>query len=314
MSGVSVLFLAGGPIQPPLQRGMGFPVAGLPLDSSRTLLAAWLDAVDLCVGERQSSTLLLCSSSADSEWFSAELRRAGRGSGSVEVRLDARPHRGVCGLIADTAAASPLAEWLLLVELNTLPPLSLSPLLQAVATDQVAMVVGVSRDDRPSGVYLLKANLLKDVPRVGYVDLKEQFLPQLVSRGCRIESAVLAETSVRLTDRRNYLRGIRIWQSERETVKAGPSVSGNSLLCEGVVAPEGSFVLDSAILPGAMIGRGAVIARSVVGPLMHVPDGAVLVDAVLANPRLGAGPREFRTSQGIPLPETPSDALPSWSR
>ena len=120
VSGVSVLFLAGGPIQPPLQRGMGFPVAGLPLDSSRTLLAAWLDAVDLCVGERQSSTLLLCSSSADSEWFSAELRRAGRGSGSVEVRLDARPHRGVCGLIADTAAASPLAEWLLLVELNTL--------------------------------------------------------------------------------------------------------------------------------------------------------------------------------------------------
>lgn len=97
-------------------------------------------------------------------------------------------------------------------------------------------------------------------------------------------------------------------------MKAGPSVSGNSLLCEGVVAPEGSFVLDSAILPGAMIGRGAVIARSVVGPLMHVPDGAVLVDAVLANPRLGAGPREFRTSQGIPLPETPSDALPSWSR
>lgn len=314
MTAVSVLFLAGGPVQPSLQRAVGFPVAGLPLEANRTLLSAWLDVIERCVDERQAPTLLLCSSAADSEWFSAELHRAGRGRGSVEVRLDARPHRGVCGLVADTAAASLLSEWLLLVELNTLPPLSLSPLLQAAATDPVAMVVGVSRDERPSGAYLLKASLLKDVPRLGYVDLKEQFLPQLVSRGHRIESAVLAETSVRLTDRRNYLRGIRIWQSERETVIAAPSVSGNSLLCEGVVAPEGSFVLDSAILPGAMIGRGAVIARSVVGPLMHVPDGAVLVDAVLANPRLGTGPREFRTSQGIPIPETPNDAVPSWSR
>lgn len=314
MTEVSVLFLAGGPVQPPLQRALGFPVAGLPLAPNCTLLVAWLEVVDRCVATVRSSTHLLCSSESDAAWFAAELRRAGRGPASVDVRVDARAHRGVCGLVADTAAACPLAEWLLLIELNTLPPLSLSSLLAAASKPQVSMAVGASRDERPSGAFLLRSNLLKDVPKLGYVDLKEQFLPQVVSRGGRIESAVLSETAVRLSDRRNYIRSIRIWQSERAMATSGPSVAGNSLLCEGVDVPDGAFVLDSAILPGAIIGRGAVIARSVVGPLMHVPEGAVLVDAVLSNPRLGAGQQELRTSRGIPLGETPNDAIPSWSR
>lgn len=314
MSSISVLLLAGGPSQPALQRSLGFPVAGLPLESDRTLLVEWLDLIDRCIGDRRSPTLLLCSDSADAEWFSAELRRAGRDSAAVEVRIDARPHRGVCGLIADTATACPLADWLLLIELNTLPPLSMTPLIQAALNPQSAMAVGASRDERPSGAYMLRVDLLKDVPKLGYVDLKEQFLPQLVSRGCRIESAVLSETSVRLTDRRNYLRAIRVWQSEHMTAESKASASGHSLLCEGVALSNGAFVLDSAILPGASIGQGAVVARSVVGPLMQVPDGAVLIDAVLANPRLGSRREEFRMSRGFPIAETPNDAVPSWSR
>jgi hypothetical protein len=314
MSPVSVIFLAGGAIQSPLQRALGYPVAGMPLDPERTLLAAWLEVIDRSFGERNAPTFMLCSTSADAEWFSAELRRAGHSSASVEVRMDARPHRGVCGVLADTAAACSLAERLLVVELNSLPPLSLAPLREVAARPRVAMVVGSSSDERPSGAFMLQSSLLNDVPRLGYVDLKEQFLPQLVAKGYRVERAMLSETSVRLTDRRNYLRGIRIWQSERSGTETSELVAGNSILCNGIVVPPGAFVLDSAILPGAKIGHGAVIARSVIGPLMQVPDGAILVDAVLANPRLGAGTGEFRTSQGIPLAETPNNAVPSWSR
>lgn len=314
VSRFSVLFLAGGPNQPSLQRALGFPVAGLPLESDRTLLAAWLDVIDRRAGDPPSSMHLLCSAASDADWFSAELRRAGRSSAAIDVRLDARAHRGVCGLLADTASDCPLAEWSLVVELNALPPASLDPLFEAAAKPEVAMAVGSSRDERPAGVFLLRNDLLKEVPRLGYLDLKEQFLPQLVARGRRIEAAALSETAVRLTDRRNYLRAIRIWQSTRGAAAADPAIAGSSLVCEGVQMPQDGFVIDSVILPGAAIGRGAVIARSVIGPLMQVPEGSVLVDAVLANPRLGGGRSNFRASAGIPVQETPKDAVPSWSR
>ena len=82
----------------------------------------------------------------------------------------------------------------------------------------------------------------------------------------------------------------------------------------GVELAEGAFVLDSVILPGASIGPRCVVARSIVGPLIRLPEGSVLVDAVMANPRLGDRPTEFRVSSGISLPESPKDAVPLWSR
>lgn len=309
----TVLFLAGGPSQPPLQASMGFPVAGLPLDAGRTLLSCWLGLIERSFSAGPDSIHVLTSCSRDADWFSAELRRAGGIARSVDVRVDARGHRGVCGLLADTVAAIAPADWLLVVELNSLPPASLRPILRESGGADVPLLVGGSRDSRPSGVFRLRTELLAQVPRLGYLDLKEQFIPQLVARGRRVELAELAETAVRLTDRRNYLRAIRIWQSMGRSVGTPPSIAGNSLVCDGVEISPGGFVLDSVVLPGATIGRGSVVARSVIGPLMKVPDQAVLVDAVMANPSLGSIRTELRSSSGAPSIRTPSDAVAKWS-
>jgi ADP-glucose pyrophosphorylase len=91
-------------------------------------------------------------------------------------------------------------------------------------------------------------------------------------------------------------------------------VSGHSIVCRGAEVAPDAFILDSVVLPGAAIGSRCVVARSVIGPLIRVPEGSVLVDAVMANPRLGDRPADFRVSSGIPTAETPKDALPSWSR
>lgn len=309
----SVLILAGGLNPTPLQQLMGFPVAGLPLGRDRTLLANWLAVIDESLGSARRSAHLLCGTPSDEQWFVAELRRPTTSVIGVEVRRDGRPHRGVCGILADTAAECALSEWLLVIELNSLPPKSLKPLLKETA-EGVSMVVGSSADERPAGAFLLRRDLLGDVPRIGYLDLKEQFLPQLVARGHRIAAAELAATSVRMTDRRNYLRGVRIWQTEHAGSESASNIAGHSVVASGVELSPDAFVLDSVILPGASIGPRCVVARSVVGPLIRLPEGSVLVDAVMANPRLGDRAAEFRVSSGISLPESPKDAVPSWSR
>ncbi len=292
---------------------MGFPAAGLPLSRDRTLLSAWLEVIDRSLGSLRRSTQLLCSTPADEQWFLAELRRPTNSIAEIEVRRDDRPHRGVCGILADTVEARGLRDWLLVVELNTLPPKSLVPMLEALAAEP-SMVVGASADERPAGAYLLRSESLMDVPRRGYLDLKEQFLPQLVSRGHRISRAMLSETSVRLDDRRNYLRGVRIWQSENNEVTSEQNVGGHSIVSHGAEVAEDALILDSVVLPGAVVGPRCVVARSVIGPLLRLPEGSVLVDAVMASPGLGGLHAESRVSSGIPNPNGPKNALLSWSR
>jgi hypothetical protein len=309
----AVLMLAGGLNPTPLQRLMGFPPAGLPVSRDRTLLAAWLEVIDRSLGSLRGSTHLLCGTPSDEQWFLAELRRPTTSVSGVEVRRDDRPHRGVCGILADTVEACGLTGWLMVIELNTLPPRSLTPMLEKFEGEP-SVLVGASEDERPAGAFLIRADLLKDAPRRGYLDLKEQFLPQMVSRGHRVSAARLSETSVRLVDRRNYLRSVRIWQSENPATSCGGNVSGHSIICPGAEIAADAFILDSVVLPGAVVGPRCVIARSIVGPLIRVPEGSVLVDAVIANPRLGDRPADFRVSSGIPAGETPKDALPSWSR
>jgi hypothetical protein len=172
----SVLMLAGGLNPTPLQRLMGFPSAGLPISRDRTLLSAWLEVIDRSLGSLRRSTHLLCGTPADEHWFLAELRRPTNPVSGVEVRRDDRPHRGVCGILADTVQTPGFSDWLLVIELNTLPPKSLVPMLEASDNDS-SMVVGGSGDGRPAGAFLLRADLLREVPKRGYYDLKEQFLP-----------------------------------------------------------------------------------------------------------------------------------------
>ena len=201
----SVLMLAGGLNQTPRQRLMGFPAAGLPVSRDRTLLSAWLEVIARSLGSFGRSTHLLCGTPADEHWFLAELRRPTNPVSGVEVRRDDRPHRGVCGILADTVQTPGFSNWLLVIELNTLPPKSLVPMLEAVAGGP-SMVVGASEDERPAGAFLLGADLLKDVPRRGYLDLKEQFLPQLVARGHRVSAATLSDGRS-VADRRDGCEG-----------------------------------------------------------------------------------------------------------
>ncbi len=310
----SVLMLAGGLNPTPLQRLMGFPSAGLPVSRDRTLLSAWLEVIDRSLGSLRRSTHLLCGTPADEHWFLAELRRPTNPVSGVEVRRDDRPHRGVCGILADTVQTPGFSNWLLVIELNTLPPKSLVPMLEASDNDS-SMVVGGSGDGRPAGAFLLRADLLREVPKRGYYDLKEQFLPQVVGRGHRVSAARLSETSVRLTDRRNFLRGIRIWQTDRsDSNERLENVAGHSVVCNGAECAADAFILDSVVLPGAVVGPRCVIARSVIGPLIRVPEGSILVDTVMAFPRIGERSAEIRLSSGIREPETPNNVVPSWSR
>jgi hypothetical protein len=316
---LTVLLLAGGLSRSPLSMAMGFPVPGMPLGPDRTVLGTWLDLLADLRKTRSLGVHFICSNEPDLDWFRAEQRRLAANFEAVSCLLDPRPHRGVAGVLADVVASLKVDGEILVLELTALPPPSLSPLLEAAVGDPATrpmLTVGSSEDERPAGVYLFASGALRSVPRLGYHDLKEQLIPHLLSNGHRIVGVSLGETAVRLVDRRNYLRGVRIWGSRGFGGAANGAVdahgvSGHSIVCEGAVVEDGGVVLDSVVMPGARIASTAVVARSVIGPMMVIPDGAVIVDAILADP----SGEPFQAMAAMPSSTwgTAPDSQPGWS-
>lgn len=288
MSRFAIILLAGGLRVNELHRSLGFPVPGLPLEPRRTVLQAWIDVLRADPRLANATIVVPCSSEFDRAWFTAELRRMAR-TGPVEVMLDRRPHRGVGGVVADVAAEIDPGLDVLVVEAGTLPPPSVGGVLDA-GDGAASLVIGSSRDDRPAGVVLMRRRVLEIVPKIGYLDLKEQFIPQAVAKGHRAIAATITATALRLAARRDYLRGVRIWQ-ERLAGQAKDARStslGSSVVCEGATVDARAVIRDSVVLPGAEISSGAVVARSVIGPMIRIPEGTVVVDGIVADPTLAS--------------------------
>src|SRR5690606_10513406 len=96
------------------------------------------------------------------------------------VRIVAEPAawRGAAGILRDVIDSVPEDGLVLVCEGKRLPPATFAPLLEAFwSAEEHAGVVGVCGVDEPAGVYLFDRQILSLIPRIGYVDMKEQFLP-----------------------------------------------------------------------------------------------------------------------------------------
>jgi NDP-sugar pyrophosphorylase family protein len=136
--------------------------------------------------------------------------------------------------------------------------------------------------DEPAGVYAFSRETLDLVPRIGYFDLKEQFLPAMSKAEQRVMTARLGDSVHRIRDLSSYLNAVKqsmmIESGQQAATRIAPraSVSGSAVLdgvCvveHGAVVEDGAVVHDSVILWGATVGGGSVVSGSVIGPLAAV--------------------------------------------
>lgn len=278
MSGPTVVMLAGTLRPSPLREAINVPVLCLPLGPDRTLLDAWirvLAAVD-AVGDVR----VVGNNERDVERFQQAIAMSEvEHSGEVRTAAETTSWRGAGGILFDVTGDVPPETTIIAIEANVLPPFDLHPLLEAMNPPTVG-VVGVCGVDEPAGVYAFRRETFEHVPKVGYFDLKEQFLPKLAEEKAEVRTARLGDARIRLRDREGYLAATvrRFAQHGNGTLSVArdASVSGSAILygaCvieSGAVIEDGAVVHDSVVLRGATIGGGAVVSESVVGPLASV--------------------------------------------
>lgn len=285
---LSALVLLGGAIRATdLSRGLDRPLVDLPVEPGVSVLDLWQrEAAGLaaCIGAESVAARLLVDASSPLP------RDASAHPGvRLTVERDRWDFRGTGGVLRDACADYPDDSFVLVANANQvlIEPLAAKACALAGAGGDIAVMA--HDDGSPVGLMLVRVGAARAIRAVGYVDFKEQALPQLAS-GFDVRVVRRPHPSavpVRTLDA--YLRGLRAhhrvraglppfegpfaedWSRTFGVVEAGASVGARAQ------------VHDSVILAGARVRAGAVVVRSVIGGDGVVNAGEVVADRVVSG-------------------------------
>ncbi|MEX0654169.1 MAG: hypothetical protein WD534_03690 [Phycisphaeraceae bacterium] len=296
---VRAVVLLGGTVRvSELGRGIGRSMLDLPARTGQTLLEAWCEQVAAfgrLAGIERCPLRVRISHDTPAPTPPANVPGGPGGAGvEVLVESDESAYRGSGGVLRDMAQQFADDDYLLT---GSAAQVLLEPLTGVAVelADTGAPVSLVShRDGTPGGLMLLRCGVLKQLPKVGFVDLKEQALPRIAREQ---EVRVIhrdVPTGLPVRTLTSYMTALRALhhQMDESVSLADPFMedwkSSFAIVEPGAEVASTARVHDSVVLKGGRVGEGAVVVRAVVGPGGVVPANRTVVDSVVsANERHG---------------------------
>lgn len=281
------ILLAGGLRQSPLTAAAGMSVLDLHITPTQTLLEFWLDRIGALTGHGGGEVRVM-------HCANTPVPKQPRTPGELAVRIaeDHQPYRGPAGIARDACSDLGPDSLVLIAEAGRLPAADLTPLLTDHLAHGADVTVGATPDGSPAGVYLARCSTISLVPARGFMDLKEQWLSRVVSRGLAVRVLTLAPPGMPLLRTRGqFVRAIRLLAGAPAAVAGfptglfpatGTNLRLHSVIAEGARVDEGALIVDSVVMPGAVVEGGSVVARSIVCPGAVVKRGEERVDAVVS--------------------------------
>jgi hypothetical protein len=212
----------------------------------------------------------------------------------MACRPDSQDYRGPAGVVCDAFGdVAPGAE-VLVVEGARWPTCELRALVDEHRRAQADITIGVNGDGSPSGIYLVRGSTIQQIPKLGYLDIKEQWLKRVRDSGGRLRTARFPGRGiVPVRTREGFLavaRDLAVYGRvvgeirEIGSVLVDPGGAEHFVVIEpGAVVASDAVVVDSVVMDGARIGAGAVVARSIIGPGAIVGDGEEVVGCLVRS-------------------------------
>jgi NDP-sugar pyrophosphorylase family protein len=266
---------------------IGRSVLDLPVDSGRSLLAEWFgEAVRLAAlpeVERLTVEVLVdrVSPLPTSNGFAAALPASGLDEFRVE--RDPADYRGTGGVLRDLSLRYQDDDYLLVATGAQVLDGPLEEHLAALAARNADVAIVGHDDGTPAGLFLVRCECLRAISELGFVDLKEQALPQM-AREHQVEVVRLPPVGTPLRTPADYLRAIRKYHLRKRSDQRPRNPFAEdwrpafSIIEDGADVDPSAQVHDSVVLKGARVGRDAVVVRSLVGPKGTVPRGQRVID------------------------------------
>jgi N-acetylglucosaminyldiphosphoundecaprenol N-acetyl-beta-D-mannosaminyltransferase len=292
LSRLRALVLLGGSVRPTaLGLATGRSVLDLPLDENGSVFNGWLDqAAELCdslgLGELPVRVMV---NQRSPEPASAEPRHYGR----FRVERDLSEYRGTGGVLHDMAKDYGDDDLILVANAAQVLLDPLTSVAEALDRTGGDVTVVSHEDGTPSGIMLVACKTLRDIPEQGYVDMKEQALPQIAAR---FDVRVLARrrpTGLPIRTLEDYVEALR-YHHRRKAGKRGVidplSEDWNptfALVEVGAQVDPTARIHDSVVLKDAVVEAGAVLVRSVVCSAAYLRRDRTAVETLVTPARDG---------------------------
>jgi hypothetical protein len=285
----AVVLLSGSVRPRRLIRDVGRPAFELPLESGLTILDHWrlevaglgraIGSYDLCL-----RVLVECNSPGPTRPPSVL-----SGLAPVQIEHDPTAFRGTGGVLRDLAAECRPDDVLLVGNAAQVLIQPLADLAVTLADTGGDVAVVSDPDGTPSGLMLLRCAALEDIPSSGFVDMKEQALPEIAQTHRVTVAELPAPAGMPVRTLEEYIQALRRHHREKSGNRADPNPfaenieSSFSIVESGAKVDPSARLYDSVALAGSTIEANATAVQSVV---CH---GSILRRRVMAVDELVTG-------------------------
>jgi mannose-1-phosphate guanylyltransferase len=287
MSLRAVVLLAGSVRASELGRSVGRSLLDLPLSRTETVLSLWqrqVESLAVKLGNAPLPVRVVLSRSGPAPTLVAHENRATE----ISIEQDRSEFRGTGGVLRDLVEPYNASDLILVANAAQVMTEPLESLAADLLVGDGDVSVIAHDDGTPSGVSVIRVGVLESVREGGFVDFKEQFLPQLVAAGKSIRVVRRARaTGVPVRTLDGYLAGVR---AHTRLLEGRPMTNDPfeedwtptfALVEADAHVPANATVHDSVVLKGGSVGAGAVVVRSVVCPGSRVSAGATVADQIV---------------------------------
>ena len=282
----AVVVLAGAMRRSPLRRAAGRCMLNLPVTSERTILDCWRDQITALAKAFQFDRLPV--RVMIDQATPCATQRSWPGPVDLHIERDPLAYRGTGGLLRDVTEHYGDNELILVAQAPQLLLDPLPPIAEALATTDGDVRLLTRHDGSPGGIMLMRCGVLRQIPAIGFIDLKEQALPSIAEAHRVTATRWRGRAGVPIRTMSGYLDALRAYHRQLRDLPITEDPLHEDwqptfrILEQGAIVDKSAVVHDSVILRDAVIGSGSVIVRSVVGGGGLVATEESVVDRVVS--------------------------------
>jgi hypothetical protein len=266
------------------------PVYDLPLEAGCSILDAWRREAKALAGlEGVQSVGARLMVSRDDPAPSGAMALPENGLASLRIDRDPFEYRGTGGVLRDLAAEYGDDDLLLVANAAQVLTEPLGRLTLDLAASGGDVMVVSHLDGTASGLMLVRCAALRSIAATGFVDMKEQALPQIAQR---FDVSVVTRrrpTGLPIRTLDDYIEALR----QHHKALAGRAMMPVSAFAEDweptfAIVEQGASVdpsarlHDAVVLAGGRVEAGATLVHSIVCPGGMLRRGQMTVDDLVA--------------------------------
>ncbi len=286
-----VILLSGSVRASKLAAAIGRSLLELPIDAEHTILSSWhAQASDL--GARLGRSEMPVRVIVD---HASRMPTAPSLNGNVvfSIERDPKELRGTGGVLRDLAMNYAPDDLLLVINGSQLLLESLTNLTEEMSLSHSDVSVVAHSDGTPSGILLVRCGVLDRISAAGFVDMKEQALPEIAKHHdvAVLERHQPSGLPIRMLS--DYIHALRLhhFRLANQPIVNDPWAenlrSTFGVVESGATVHATARIHDSVVLAGATVDAGAILVRSLVCPGARVRRDQRIVDRIVSKTQGG---------------------------